>query len=231
MVLKVKLIGAAARAVRMGCPLRPGDPVPPKVLASILFYTHRPAKLNTMPPGERERTAGRPPERTPQGTTGGHPEPTAERPPEPTAERPADHRPPGDPARALATDPTLDHAAIAVRSFDEAIPLLEQLSGAVATRPERVESQGVEVCFVGNVELIRPLDPGSGVARFIDRRGPALHHVAYRVGDLESAMEVLTAQGFRFTSEAPMTGARGHRIAFMHPHTTGGVLVELVEKR
>ena len=124
----------------------------------------------------------------------------------------------------------LDHTAIAVRSFDEMVPLLEQLSGAKATRPERVERRGVEVCFVGNVELIRPLSEVGGVARFIDRRGPGLHHIAYRVPDVGDAMETLATQGYTFTSEGPMAGAGGHRIAFMHPRSTGGVLVELVEK-
>ena len=103
---------------------------------------------------------------------------------------------------ALAETATLDHVAIAVRSFDDLVPLLEQLSGEAASRPERVESQGVEICFVGNVELIRPLDPDNGVARFIDRRGPGLHHIAYRVPDVERAMKALAARGRRFTSEA-----------------------------
>lgn len=122
-----------------------------------------------------------------------------------------------------------DHVAIAVRSFEDMVPLLERLAGAAATEPERVESQGVEVCFVGRVELIRPLGGGGGVARFVERRGPGLHHVAYRVDDVAAAMRELAAEGRRFTSEGPMTGAGGHRIAFMHPRTAGGVLVELVE--
>lgn len=119
--------------------------------------------------------------------------------------------------------------AIALRSFDGVLPLLERLGGVAATPPERVESQGVEVCFVGSVELIRPLVGDNGVARFIDRRGPGLHHIAYRVADVGALMKELGAEGYRFTSEAPMTGAGGHRIAFMHPKSTGGVLVELVE--
>lgn len=135
---------------------------------------------------------------------------------------------PKQPAPPLEAAP-LDHVAIAVRSFDEMLPLLEQLAGTKATRPERVESQGVEVCFVGNVELIRPVVGDNGVARFIEGRGPGLHHIAYRVRNMAGAMEALTAQGYRFTSEGPMTGAGGHRIAFMHPRSTGGVLVELVE--
>lgn len=122
-----------------------------------------------------------------------------------------------------------DHVAIAVPSFEEMVPLLERLAGVRATDPQRVESQGVEVCFVGKVELIRPLGGGGGVARFIERRGPGLHHIAYRVDDVAAKMRELAAEGRRFTSERPMAGAGGHRIAFMHPRTAGGVLVELLE--
>jgi len=71
-----------------------------------------------------------------------------------------------------------DHVAIAARSFDDVLPLLPRLAGASATEPRRVESPGVEVCFVGDVELIRPLARDSGVARFVERRGPGLHHTA-----------------------------------------------------
>ena len=123
----------------------------------------------------------------------------------------------------------LDHVAIALRSFDEVLPLLERLGGVAATAPERVDSQGVEVCFVGRVELIRPLAGDSGVARFIERRGAGLHHIAFRVADVGATMKELAAEGYRFTSEEPLTGAGGHRIAFMHPKSAGGVLVELVE--
>lgn len=124
----------------------------------------------------------------------------------------------------------LDHVAIAVRSFADALPLLERLTGSPAGPPERVEAQGVEVCFVGGVELIRPLDGNNGVARFIDRRGPGLHHIAYRVDDVGAAMTALAGEGYQFTSARPMTGAGGHRIAFMHPRSAGGLLVELVER-
>ncbi len=123
-----------------------------------------------------------------------------------------------------------DHVAIAVRSFDELVPLLERLGGVEATPPRRVESQGVEVCFVGSVELIRPLAGGNGVSRFIERRGPGLHHVAYRVHDVGKSMNGMKAEGYVFTSDAPMKGAGGHRIAFLHPRSAGGVLVELVEE-
>lgn len=148
---------------------------------------------------------------------------------------PAD--PSGNPAQPTGMPPTvprlasleLDHVAIAVRSFDEVRRVLEGLTGHAATPPERVESQGVEVCFVGKVELIRPVMPDNGVARFIARRGPGLHHIAYRTPDVAETMGELAAQGYRFTSAGPMTGRGGHRIAFMHPKSAGGVLVELVE--
>lgn len=125
----------------------------------------------------------------------------------------------------------LDHVAIAVHSFDEIQGLLEGLAGHTATSPERVESQGVEICFVGSVELIRPIAPDNGVARFIERRGPGLHHIAYRTPDVATLMRELEEAGYRFTSDGPMHGAGGHLIAFMHPKSTGGVLVELVEHR
>lgn len=129
------------------------------------------------------------------------------------------------------SDPELDHVAIAVRSFDDFVPLLERLGGVAATPPRRVESQGVEVCFVGGVELIRPLAEDGGVARFIERRGPGLHHIAYRVPDVGKLMDELKAEGYAFTSDGPTTGAGGHRIAFMHPRSAGGVLVELVQRQ
>lgn len=124
-----------------------------------------------------------------------------------------------------------DHVAIAVRSFDEVRGVWEGLTGCSATPLERVESQGVEICFVGNVELIRPLLPDNSVARFIERHGPGLHHIAYRTPDVAKLKGELEAAGYRFTSTGPMHGADGHRIAFMHPQSTGGVLVELVEHR
>ena len=131
---------------------------------------------------------------------------------------------------SAVTDLPLDHVAVAVRSFADTLPLLERLTGARASAPERVPAQGVEVCFVGRVELIRPLDGNNGVARFIERRGPGLHHVAYRVADVGAAMTALASEGYEFTSARPMAGAGGHRIAFLHPRSTGGLLVELVER-
>jgi methylmalonyl-CoA epimerase len=128
---------------------------------------------------------------------------------------------------------TLDHVGIAVPSLDEPLPHWEYLLGARGSRREAVESQGVEVVFVGSgpgrVELLAPLRPDSPVARFLERRGPGMHHLCYRVPDLPAALAALEAAGYRLIDREPRAGARGHRVAFLHPHGTGGVLVELVE--
>ena len=127
-------------------------------------------------------------------------------------------------------DLKFDHVAVAARSFGDVLPLLEELAGGSATAVERVESQGVDVRFLDALEVIVPFKPDSGVARFLERRGPGLHHVAYRTADVAALMKRLAARGLEFTSPDPMKGRGGHRIAFLHPGSTGGVLVELVEK-
>jgi methylmalonyl-CoA epimerase len=120
-----------------------------------------------------------------------------------------------------------------VTSLDEARPHWEYLLGARGSRREVVESQGVEVVFVGSgtgrVELLAPLRPDSPVARFLERRGPGMHHLCYRVPELAAALAELEAGGYRLIDREPRAGAGGHRVAFLHPHGTGGVLVELVE--
>ncbi len=133
-------------------------------------------------------------------------------------------------AAAIGLGGVFDHVAIAVADFSDVAPLLELVTGRRASEPERVPAQGVEVRFAGSVELIRPLEPGGAVGRFVARRGPGLHHVAYRVADLEGAMARLAARGRTFTAPEPMPGARGHRVAFLHPASTGGVLIELLER-
>ena len=127
----------------------------------------------------------------------------------------------------------LDHVAIAVPSIAHAMPLFELLTGGHGSPSERVESQGVEVAFVGTgtgrLELLEPTAPDSPVARFLDRRGPGLHHLAYRVPDLEAALTRLKEAGIQLIDERPREGAHGRRVAFLHPRSTGGVLIELVE--
>ena len=126
----------------------------------------------------------------------------------------------------------LDHVAIAVESIAASVPLYESLTGGRSSAVERVEAQGVAVAFVGTgegrLELLEPLAADTAVGRFLARRGPGLHHLAYRVDDLEAALAALTARGVELIDRVPRVGAGGHRVAFLHPRSTGGVLIELV---
>jgi methylmalonyl-CoA/ethylmalonyl-CoA epimerase len=122
-----------------------------------------------------------------------------------------------------------DHVAVAVPSLEEAIALHQSVSGHRATPVETLESQGVRVAFVGAVELLEPLRTDTPVGRFISRHGPGLHHIAYRTADIERELARLVADGYEAVDTAPRPGARGHRVAFLHPRSTGSVLIELVE--
>ena len=123
----------------------------------------------------------------------------------------------------------LDHVAIAVSSLEEALKLHGSLAGVPPTEPETLPEQGVRVVFVGQVELLEPLAPDTPIGRFLSRRGSGLHHIAYRTCDIERKLERLAAAGFERIDRTPRIGARRHRVAFLHPKTSGGVLVELVE--
>jgi methylmalonyl-CoA/ethylmalonyl-CoA epimerase len=128
--------------------------------------------------------------------------------------------------------PVLDHIGIAVSGLEEALPFYEAL-GLVVTGTDEVPEQGVRVAFLpvgdGRLELLEPTGPESPIAKHIERRGAGLHHVCLRVDDIEKAMAELKAQGFRLLSEEPQPGAHGCRVCFVHPKSTGGVLLELSE--
>lgn len=123
----------------------------------------------------------------------------------------------------------LDHVAIAVSSLEDATRLYELLLRKPCSTPETLEAQGVRVSFCGSLELIEPLAPDSGVGRFLGRRGPGLHHVAYRCPDVQAELDRLADSGVELIDVHPRPGARGHQVAFLHPRSTGGVLVELVQ--
>lgn len=127
----------------------------------------------------------------------------------------------------------LDHVAIAVKSIARMQPLFESLMGGTGSAPERVEAQGVEVVFVGEgagrLELLEPTRPDSAIGKYLEKRGQGLHHVAYRVPDIEAALARLAADGIELIDRVPRPGAGGHLVAFLHPRATGGVLVELVQ--
>ncbi|MEX0836970.1 MAG: methylmalonyl-CoA epimerase [Gemmatimonadota bacterium] len=122
----------------------------------------------------------------------------------------------------------LDHVGIAVPSIEEHRVYYESLTGETCSAPVTIQSQGVRVAFVGMIELLEPTGPDTTVGRFLAKRGPGLHHIAYRTPDIEAELERARARGLRLVDETPRPGAHG-LVAFLHPSSTGGVLMELVQ--
>jgi methylmalonyl-CoA/ethylmalonyl-CoA epimerase len=129
----------------------------------------------------------------------------------------------------------IDHIGVAVADLEPAIALHERTYGMPLVHRETVAGQGVEAVLLdvgdGHVELLAPLSDDTPVGRFLAKRGPGLHHVAYAVTDIESTLDALREQGVRLIDEAPRTGIRGSRVAFLHPAASGGVLTEIVEPK
>jgi methylmalonyl-CoA/ethylmalonyl-CoA epimerase len=127
----------------------------------------------------------------------------------------------------------IDHTGIAVAELEASLAFYRDVLGLPLVHRETLPEQGVEAALLdvgdSHVELIAPLGPDTGVARFLEQRGPGLHHVAYRVDDIEATLASLSAAGVRLIDEQPRTGIRGSRVAFVHPAATGGVLTEIVE--
>jgi methylmalonyl-CoA epimerase len=127
----------------------------------------------------------------------------------------------------------IDHIGVAVDDLDAAIALHEQAYGMALVHREVVEEQGVEAVLldvgVSHVELLRPLLPDNAVGRFLASRGPGLHHVAYRVADIERTLDALRERGLQLIDETPRVGIRDSRVAFVHPQSAGGVLTEIVQ--
>jgi methylmalonyl-CoA/ethylmalonyl-CoA epimerase len=127
----------------------------------------------------------------------------------------------------------VDHIGVAVEDLDAAIALHEEAYGMAVAHREVVEEQGVEAVLLdvgeNHVELLRPLNRETPVGRFLSKRGPGLHHVAYQVADVQATLDTLRDRGLRLIDEAPRTGIRGSRVAFLHPESSGGVLTEIVQ--
>jgi len=127
----------------------------------------------------------------------------------------------------------IDHIGIAVADLDAAIAVYEDTYGMRVVHRETVTSQGVEAVLfdVGenHVELLQPLADDTPVGRFLAKRGPGLHHIAYQVAVIDAALDRLRARGIRLIDDAPRIGIRGARVAFLHPSASAGVLTELVE--
>jgi methylmalonyl-CoA/ethylmalonyl-CoA epimerase len=128
----------------------------------------------------------------------------------------------------------IHHVGVAVADLDEAVTTWGRLFGAEVEVRETVADQGVESALLrvgdGRIELLASLEPDTPVGKFLDRRGPGMHHVAIEVEDVAAELERLAADGAELIDERPRTGLEGREVAFVHPHATGGVLAELVAR-
>jgi methylmalonyl-CoA/ethylmalonyl-CoA epimerase len=127
----------------------------------------------------------------------------------------------------------IDHVGIAVEDLESSLEVWgERMEMRLAHR-EVVQEQGVEAVLLdvgeGHVELLYPLGPDTPVGKFLAKRGPGLHHVAYQVADIDETLVSLTAAGVPLIDQQPRIGIRGSRVAFLHPKGTGGVLTEIVQ--
>ena len=127
----------------------------------------------------------------------------------------------------------IDHVGVATDDLDAALALYEQTFSMPLVHRETVESQGVEAALLdvgdGHVELLRPLAEDTPVGKYLAKKGPGLHHVAYAVGDIAAVLDQLKEQGVELIDQEPRQGIRNSQVAFLHPKATGGVLTELVQ--
>jgi methylmalonyl-CoA/ethylmalonyl-CoA epimerase len=127
----------------------------------------------------------------------------------------------------------LEHIGIATRGIDEAVGFWRDALGVETIETEEVEDQKVRVAMLpigeSRVELLEPTSEDSPIAKFLEKRGPGIHHIAIRVEDIRATLARLKKNGARLIDEAPRNGASGCLVAFIHPSSTGGVLLELVE--
>jgi methylmalonyl-CoA epimerase len=127
----------------------------------------------------------------------------------------------------------IDHIGVAVEDIDGALALYERDYAMTLVHREVVSEQGVEAVLLdvgeNHVELLAPLAPETPVGRFLAKRGPGIHHVAYQVADIEATLASLREAGLRLIDEQPRVGIRDSRVAFLHPAASGGVLTEIVQ--
>lgn len=127
----------------------------------------------------------------------------------------------------------IDHIGIAVKNIDDAAKLYTDALGLKVQDVELMESVGVKIAMIpvgeSKIELIEPTNPEGGIARFIEKRGEGLHHIAFEVSDIEAALDLLKAKGMPLVDEKPRSGAGESRIAFLNPRGANGVSIELVE--
>ena len=128
----------------------------------------------------------------------------------------------------------IEHIGIAVSDLSTSVPLFEKLLNSQCYKKENVESEKVITAFLragdAKVELLESIDPEGVIAKFINKKGEGIHHVAFEVDDIKQEMKRLSAEGYTLLSEDPKRGADNKLVAFLHPKTTGGVLIELVQE-
>lgn len=129
----------------------------------------------------------------------------------------------------------IEHLGIAVKSIDESLKIYEALLNTTCYKTEEVESEGVKTAFLQigetKIELLQATRPDSPIAKFIEKRGQGIHHIAMDVTDIHQEIERLKAQGFELINAEPKDGADNKRIAFLHPKSTDGILVELCQEK
>ncbi len=129
----------------------------------------------------------------------------------------------------------IDHIGIATRHLKEATALWQDALGLEVDSTEDVGDQGVRIAMLAigetHIELLEPLTPESPVGKFLDKRGPGIHHIAIRVDDIRATLGQLKEKGARLIDETPRIGAGGCLVAFIHPSSTNGVLLELVQQQ
>ena len=127
----------------------------------------------------------------------------------------------------------INHVCIAVSDIDDTLAFYREVFGAARAEVEDIEDQAVRAALVrvggSQIEFIQPTDPNGGVARFIERRGEGVHHIAFEVDDLQASLDALADHGVRLIDDAPREGLSG-MIGFIHPRSTRGVLIELVDQ-
>lgn len=127
--------------------------------------------------------------------------------------------------------PRIAHVGIAVTDLDAALAFYRDVLGLTPHPTEQADGAAIASLPFGEseVELLAPLAADGPIAKFLERRGPGIHHVCYRVPDLDAALQACRTAGYRLIDEVPRTGAGGRRIAFVHPKATAGILLELTE--
>lgn len=131
----------------------------------------------------------------------------------------------------MAQGPRIAHVGIAVPDLEQALAFYRDVLGLTPHAPEAADGATILSLPFGEseVELLAPDSPDGPIAKFLERRGAGIHHICYRVADLDAALAACRRAGYRLIDETPRSGAGGHRIAFVHPKATAGILLELTE--